>query len=1514
MPSLPPVVKGYLFYDGVWNDISNKMRQTEPIKITRGADSEQGANSPTKGELVLDNRDGTFSPRNPNSPLFDRIGRNTPMKIAVETGPPYLFIPSESLFFDSAIVAQDAAQMDFTGDADFRIELSCAGFQNFDFGIALGFASRWEFDGNNRCWWWGRSQSGEMYFAWTEDGLLHSTGGSVESTAKIPFFNTERVALRVTLDVDNGAGGWTIRFWYSNQIDGEWVELGDPVVDTTSGSTFIFNGNGDADIWVGAGAESIPQTGGFAEMVDGKVYAFQMRQGINGPLMVDFDAARDAEVGDTSFVDGSGLTWVTQEDAEFRNEYVRLVGEIPSWPPNRDLSGNNKDVSIEPTGITRRLDAGNKPLESALFRYIRALPGQPIDCWPLTDGVQADGGANLVPGGSPMIVRIEDITVGEYLVNNERYEWASGTIAKWIEPVGIPAEATNGFITGECREDATAASSWAVDWFFSGINTDNTSFQCIDRTTPTTTDGTIVWNIEPNPGSDSLQILRAVVTEDSSSLALLENIVAPGIFDKKPHHIRLAVQPSGGTTFYDIYIDGQLRETGSMALSSTALRRTRVNWFFDSADESGYPFGFVTYWGSNAPPAEDIYNAFSGFPGETSGERFNRLCIEQGVGPNINHFGPGGAGGELQFQQRMGTQGLKKIVNLFQDCADSDVGIFMETREDLSVALRARSMLYNQAPRFTLDFSNGVISAPFKPVDDDKLTENDVIVQRVDGAFSQQVLTEGRMSVQDPPDGVGRYDVSKALSLYRDDQTDSLAYWFLHMGTFDGLRYTKITVDLANPRVYEMVHKILGADLGDKIRITNLPNEYGPDDVDLIIRGYDEEIGPSAWRITFNCSPGETWTTASAALDIYENFEDTALNIHFTNAGSANWGLSTAQAHTGSSSWKSGTIANNQVSDFVVTIPPGAEKIEFWYKTDSEASGPGFDGDQLIVLRDGVEQFRSGGPNSAWQLGGFDVSSASTVTFRYDKDNSTAVGADAAWIDDLRFRMESPANVHADTEGAYITEGLTTGETGIDTYSTGVRFITSEESVTDFPFDLRLGGEVVRVNSSGPALYDEFEDAPAATVTDTFTRTVANAWGSADTGQAWTMTGGAASDYSTNGTRGLMSAGSVNVSRFGTLGSVSIADCVMQADFVIPAVATGASISTGLRLRVVDGSNYYYVEAIQATSGNISIQLVSRVASVSTTIAGPVSKGAYAAAQTWRIKAVIVGDVLKAKLWQTTGSEPDLWDVYAVTTTLPAANPPGLRHILSTGNTNTLPVVATFDNITVTPVTQGWGTSTSGDTWTTEGGSASNFYVMDGDGVIELTTVNSSRRVLTGPSWVDVDQKMLVQVPIVALTDSIDPGLLARYDTNSNYYLGTLHFHNDATVDVRIRKVVGGTFTTLAISDLLQPNYAPGSKVWVRFRVQGDQLKAKMWFDGVAEPNRWDIEVTDTSHDEGGDVGIRANLQINNTNLLPVTIRVEDYEVISPQQLVVTRSINGVVKTHSSGTKVELANPPIVAL
>ena len=57
----------------------------------------------------------------------------------------------------------------------------------------------------------------------------------------------------------------------------------------------------------------------------------------------------------------------------------------------------------------------------------------------------------------------------------------------------------------------------------------------------------------------------------------------------------------------------------------------------------------------------------------------------------------------------------------------------------------------------------------------------------------------------------------------------------------------------------------------------------------------------------------------------------------------------------------------------------------------------------------------------------------------------------------------------------------------------------------EFPFDVRVGGEVVTVQSI------------TGGVADAFNRNVTSGWGAADTGETWTTTGGSASDFSVVG-------------------------------------------------------------------------------------------------------------------------------------------------------------------------------------------------------------------------------------------------------------------------------------------------------------------------------------------------------------------------------------------------------------
>ncbi|MFC7380896.1 hypothetical protein [Sphaerisporangium rhizosphaerae] len=84
-PSTPLALKVELFVDGAWTDITADALVRSGITITRGLRDEGTRTDPSKCSLSIRNINGKYSPRNPNSPYYGLIGRNTPIRVSVGT-------------------------------------------------------------------------------------------------------------------------------------------------------------------------------------------------------------------------------------------------------------------------------------------------------------------------------------------------------------------------------------------------------------------------------------------------------------------------------------------------------------------------------------------------------------------------------------------------------------------------------------------------------------------------------------------------------------------------------------------------------------------------------------------------------------------------------------------------------------------------------------------------------------------------------------------------------------------------------------------------------------------------------------------------------------------------------------------------------------------------------------------------------------------------------------------------------------------------------------------------------------------------------------------------------------------------------------------------------------------------------------------------------------------------------------------------------------------------------------
>lgn len=78
-----------LLIDGLWTDITSYVMTRDGsynVAISRGRPDESAQTNPASCRFQLNNRDGRFSPRNPTSPYYGKIGRNQPLRVSVQSG------------------------------------------------------------------------------------------------------------------------------------------------------------------------------------------------------------------------------------------------------------------------------------------------------------------------------------------------------------------------------------------------------------------------------------------------------------------------------------------------------------------------------------------------------------------------------------------------------------------------------------------------------------------------------------------------------------------------------------------------------------------------------------------------------------------------------------------------------------------------------------------------------------------------------------------------------------------------------------------------------------------------------------------------------------------------------------------------------------------------------------------------------------------------------------------------------------------------------------------------------------------------------------------------------------------------------------------------------------------------------------------------------------------------------------------------------------------------------------
>jgi hypothetical protein len=369
---------------GAWTDVTAAVRKEANLSHTRGRRSEGARVDASSTSLILNDPTGTYNSRNPRSPYYGQLGRNTPLRYSVDGAAVGLVLASG---VTSRAVTPDTAALDITGDLDIRADLTPA----YWYGSRGDFG--WEVmgkygAGSSASWRLYANDDGTLSLYWSEDG---GPGPFAVSAASVPFGPGDRGAIRATLDVNNGAGGATIVFYTAATISGSWTQLGAPVVTVATTSVFA----GTSELRVGDFTTST--TEGTARIVN----AIEVRNGINGTVVANPVFSAQAS-GTTSFTDGAGRPWSLVGAAAITSRRQRAIGEVSEWAPRWHVSGNDVRAPMTAAGVMRRLGQGRRPLKSVLTRSTPSA--LPVAYWPLEDGADSTQAYSPLPGVAPLQV------------------------------------------------------------------------------------------------------------------------------------------------------------------------------------------------------------------------------------------------------------------------------------------------------------------------------------------------------------------------------------------------------------------------------------------------------------------------------------------------------------------------------------------------------------------------------------------------------------------------------------------------------------------------------------------------------------------------------------------------------------------------------------------------------------------------------------------------------------------------------------------------------------------------------------------------------------------------------------------------------------------------------------------------------------------------------------------------------------------------------------------------------
>jgi hypothetical protein len=795
----------YREYVDVTSDV-----QRDHVEITRGRPNEGGETDPATCTFQINNANGKYSPRNPNSPYYKKLTRNTNVRVSLDGFDRSLVLPDDQSY---AFCRDSASTSTTSTDLDIAIEMSTSGIV----GRECELVGKGWIDFSRFSYKFRMDDKGYLFFQWSPDGTTANMH-SVTCDALPPLPSYGRIAFRVIFYTGNP---YTVRFFYSNQIDGVYAQLGSTV--TGPGSTSIYDGTTDTYI------------GGFGILGGSpyrKIYSVLIKRNF-GTTVASPDFT-DQDDGTRHFTDGQGNVWYIAGLGEISSRDYRFYGELVTQPPKWDATGNDNYIKMKASGILRRLNQGQSPLKSTMYRGLTTKTNITA-YWPCEDGKDSTSLTSGLVSGNPM-----DITQGSPTL-------AASSVFNCSSPL---PQLHNSTWTGSVANHANTGREQI--WFLLNVGTAITTEVALIRVWFTGATA-MIWQLY----IDAVGNFRLIAVDSGISLILDSGTIG---FDINTRLLRVSLSwfQDGPNIAYEIDTleVGQLTTGASFFGTLTSATLGKINRVDINQDTTldNVVVGHIsaTNMNFNLFELKDELNAFDG---EAAGNRIRRLFAEEKLIGNIQ--------GDMNQTTLMGPQLSNTLLDLLREAEIADGGILFEPRDFLGLTYRTRESMYSQdvingAAKLVLSYTEGHISS-MDPTDDDQYTKNQITASKKNGGISLASLDNGsELSIG----VVGIYDAQVDVNVHVNSQLIDIANWFLALGTVNEARFPAIELTLER-KVFSsnffLTFDSKSVDIGDLVTIGDLPSWLPPETISQLVQGLTESLHNFSHMITIHGAPAAPW-------------------------------------------------------------------------------------------------------------------------------------------------------------------------------------------------------------------------------------------------------------------------------------------------------------------------------------------------------------------------------------------------------------------------------------------------------------------------------------------------------------------------------------------------------------------------------------------------------------------------------------------------------------------------------